>query len=124
MIYSKPFISCLVSTAAEGYDRKLVVGVALSSPWLQTNVYKQSVSKLNNKWAKGPVQDRGLRITDLDDSLRWRAVGRLEAGQSQAKEARWLQVVSRLWNQFQTSGTVTRKVDTEHWHLHMITTWH
>lgn len=49
----------------------------------------------------------------LDDSMRWRAVGRLEAGQSQAEVARWLQVapkvVSRLWNQFPTSGTVTRK---------------
>ncbi|KAF8781683.1 hypothetical protein HNY73_012057 [Argiope bruennichi] len=49
----------------------------------------------------------------LDDSLRWRAVGRLETGQSQAEVTRRLQVapkvVSRLWNQFQTNGTVTRK---------------
>ncbi|GFW61426.1 hypothetical protein TNCV_346741 [Trichonephila clavipes] len=28
-----------------------------------------------------------------DDSLRWRAVGRFEAGQSQVKGVRWLQVV-------------------------------
>ncbi|GFU78896.1 hypothetical protein TNCV_307371 [Trichonephila clavipes] len=31
----------------------------------------------------------------LDNSLRWRAVGRLEAGQSQAEETRWLQVAPK-----------------------------
>ncbi|GFW14140.1 hypothetical protein TNCV_3547291 [Trichonephila clavipes] len=50
----------------------------------------------------------------LDDSLRWRAVGILEAGQSQLKVVRSLQVASRLWNQFQTSGAVTRKISQDH----------
>ncbi|GFV45810.1 hypothetical protein TNCV_2321701 [Trichonephila clavipes] len=31
----------------------------------------------------------------LDDSLRWRTVGKLEAGQSQAKVVRWLQVARK-----------------------------
>ncbi|GFW32487.1 hypothetical protein TNCV_676461 [Trichonephila clavipes] len=40
-----------------------------------------------------------MRMTyhnSLDHSLRWRAVGRLEAGQSQAEVARWLQVALKL----------------------------
>ena len=49
----------------------------------------------------------------LNDELRWRAIGRLEVVQSQAEVVRWLQVssmvVSRLWQQFQTTGTITRR---------------
>ncbi|GFV25514.1 hypothetical protein TNCV_1147841 [Trichonephila clavipes] len=37
-----------------------------------------------------------------DDSLRRRAVGRFEAGYSQAEEAQGLPVVSKLYNPFQT----------------------
>ncbi|GFV21417.1 transposable element Tcb2 transposase [Trichonephila clavipes] len=43
--------------------------------------------------------DISLKMTfhnGLDDSLRWKAAGRLEAGQSQAEVSRWLQV-SRKW---------------------------
>lgn len=48
----------------------------------------------------------------LEDSLRFRNVHRIEAGRFQAR-ARRLQVapkvVSRFWNQFQTSGTIIRR---------------
>ena len=46
----------------------------------------------------------------LSDEFRWRAVGKLEPAQSQVEVARWLQVlcmvVSRSWQQFQTTGTI------------------
>src|SRR5713101_7901833 len=49
----------------------------------------------------------------ISDPLRWRAVGRNEAGQSQAEVAKWLsvlrKVVSELWRQFTETGTITRK---------------
>ncbi|GFV04351.1 hypothetical protein TNCV_919721 [Trichonephila clavipes] len=46
------------------------------------------------------------------DYLRWRYIVRLKYGQSLAEVARsGPKVVSRLWNPFQTSGTVTRRVD-------------
>lgn len=49
----------------------------------------------------------------LDDGLRWRTVGRIEAGQSQAQVARELgvtpSIVSTLWSQFQNSGTGSRR---------------
>ncbi|GFW58573.1 hypothetical protein TNCV_718731 [Trichonephila clavipes] len=50
----------------------------------------------------------------LEEFLRWRAVGRLEEGRSQAEIAvrvRGLQVVSHLWNPFQTRYTITRNAD-------------
>ena len=46
----------------------------------------------------------------LDESMRRRIVGRLDAGQSQAQVARELDItpsaISNLWSQFKTSGTV------------------
>lgn len=49
----------------------------------------------------------------LDDATRWRIVGRLEAGQSQATCCRDLgvprNVVSTLWKQFTETGTVVRR---------------
>ncbi|GBL75839.1 hypothetical protein AVEN_155113-1 [Araneus ventricosus] len=43
----------------------------------------------------------------LSEELRWRAIGRLEAGQSRTEVARWLNVspsvVHRLWQQFLTT---------------------
>lgn len=57
-----------------------------------------------------------LRVTShnrRDDSPRWGAAERLEAGQSQAEVAERLQVapkvVYRLWNQFQTTGNIIRR---------------
>ena len=51
--------------------------------------------------------------TRLADSLRWRAIGRMEAGQSQADVARWLNVhrsvVSRMWQQFVEAENVSRR---------------
>lgn len=48
----------------------------------------------------------------LSDELRWRAIGRLEAGQRQVEVARWLNVdrsvVSRLWNKFQRTQNASR----------------
>lgn len=48
----------------------------------------------------------------LPDELRWRAIGRLEAGQRQADVARWLNVdravVSRLWSKFQRTQNASR----------------
>ncbi len=49
----------------------------------------------------------------LEKDMRWRIVGRLETGQSQAQVARELSVtpsvVSNLLSQFQNSGTVSRR---------------
>ena len=49
----------------------------------------------------------------LEDSKRWRAVGRLEAGQTITEVARFFDVhhsvISRLWRQFQTTETVIRR---------------
>ncbi|GFX97442.1 HTH_Tnp_Tc3_2 domain-containing protein [Trichonephila clavipes] len=71
-------------------------------------------SERSKEFASSLVLATTLGISGFDDSLRWRAAGRLEAGQSQAEVARLLQgpqkVVSRLWNQFQTSGIATRKI--------------
>ncbi|GBM71031.1 hypothetical protein AVEN_272377-1 [Araneus ventricosus] len=49
----------------------------------------------------------------LPEELRWRAIGRLEAGQSQAEVARWLNVspsvVHRLWQQFLITDSASRR---------------
>ncbi|UYV63374.1 hypothetical protein LAZ67_2003876, partial [Cordylochernes scorpioides] len=50
---------------------------------------------------------------NLADDLKWRAVGRMEAGQSQVEVAKWLNVnksvVSKIWKQFIETGTIKRK---------------
>ncbi|KFM74780.1 hypothetical protein X975_11898, partial [Stegodyphus mimosarum] len=47
----------------------------------------------------------------LPVELRWRDIGRLEAGQSQTEVDRWLNVnpsvVHRLWKQFQTTDSTS-----------------
>ncbi|UYV71152.1 Transposase [Cordylochernes scorpioides] len=49
----------------------------------------------------------------LEDSLKWRDIGRIAAGQSQAEVARWLEtsrkVVLNLWKQFQQTGDISRR---------------
>ncbi|GBL75556.1 hypothetical protein AVEN_154895-1 [Araneus ventricosus] len=49
----------------------------------------------------------------LDDGMRWRIVGRLEAGQSQVQICREFNlapsVVFNLWKQFQDTGSIERK---------------
>ncbi|UYV67797.1 hypothetical protein LAZ67_5002100 [Cordylochernes scorpioides] len=49
----------------------------------------------------------------LADDLKWRAVGRMEAGQSQVEVAKWLNVnksvVRKIWKQFFETGTIKRK---------------
>ncbi|GFX91867.1 hypothetical protein TNCV_3576971 [Trichonephila clavipes] len=67
----------------------------------------------------------------LDDSLRWRAVRRLKASQSQAEVARWLQVTCKWFpdhginsKQVVLSPGRSIKVTPEHRHLHRIATWH
>ncbi|UYV79837.1 hypothetical protein LAZ67_18000876, partial [Cordylochernes scorpioides] len=49
----------------------------------------------------------------LADDLKWRAVGRMEAGQSQVEVAKWLNVnksvVSKIWKHFIETGTIKRK---------------
>ncbi|GBM06604.1 hypothetical protein AVEN_220040-1 [Araneus ventricosus] len=49
----------------------------------------------------------------LPEELRWRAIGRLEAGQSQIEVDRWLNVspsvVHRLWQQFLTTDSAFRR---------------
>ncbi|GFV85091.1 hypothetical protein TNCV_3320291 [Trichonephila clavipes] len=64
----------------------------------------------------------------LDDSLRRKTISRLEAVQSQAEGAQWLQEQRQwLWNQFQTSDAAIRKV-TQGYHRvatpHRIVTFH
>ncbi|UYV70922.1 hypothetical protein LAZ67_8001110, partial [Cordylochernes scorpioides] len=47
------------------------------------------------------------------DDLKWRAVGRMKAGQSQVEVAKWLNVnksvVSKIWKQFIETGTIKGK---------------
>ncbi|UYV77443.1 hypothetical protein LAZ67_15001039 [Cordylochernes scorpioides] len=49
----------------------------------------------------------------LADDLKWRAVGRMETGQSQVEVAKWLNVnksvVIKIWKQFIETGTIKRK---------------
>ena len=49
----------------------------------------------------------------LPAELRWKAIGRLEAGQSQTDVVRWLNVspsvVYRLWRKFQTTHSASRR---------------
>ncbi|UYV60627.1 hypothetical protein LAZ67_1001706 [Cordylochernes scorpioides] len=49
----------------------------------------------------------------LADDSKWRAVGRMEAGQSQVEVAKWLNVnksvVSKIWKQFIETGNINRK---------------
>ncbi|GBM84655.1 hypothetical protein AVEN_136685-1 [Araneus ventricosus] len=49
----------------------------------------------------------------LDDGMRWRIVGRLEAGQSQVQICREFNltpsVLCNLWKQFQDTGSIERK---------------
>ncbi|GFT04797.1 transposable element Tcb2 transposase [Trichonephila clavipes] len=49
----------------------------------------------------------------LEESVKWRIIGRLEAGQSITETATCLnisrQTVSKLWKQFQNDGTVVRR---------------
>ena len=49
----------------------------------------------------------------LPAELRWKAIGRLEAGQSQTEMARWLNVnyfmVQRLWRQYQITDSSSRR---------------
>ncbi|GBM53286.1 hypothetical protein AVEN_52311-1 [Araneus ventricosus] len=49
----------------------------------------------------------------LDDGMRWRIVGKLEAGQSQVQICREFNltpsVVCNLWKQFQDTGSIERK---------------
>ncbi|UYV84537.1 hypothetical protein LAZ67_X002498 [Cordylochernes scorpioides] len=49
----------------------------------------------------------------LADDLKWRSIGRMEAGQSQVEVAKWLNVnksvVSKIWKQFIDTGTIKRK---------------
>ncbi|GBM70383.1 hypothetical protein AVEN_12213-1 [Araneus ventricosus] len=53
------------------------------------------------------------RKSRLPDSLRWRAVGWMEMGLSQADAARRLNVsrsvVQRLWDQYQSEDSVSRR---------------
>ncbi|UYV65911.1 hypothetical protein LAZ67_3005874 [Cordylochernes scorpioides] len=54
------------------------------------------------------------RTPDLrTNDLKWRAVGRIETGQSQVEVAKWLNVnksvVSKIWKQFIETGTIKRK---------------
>ncbi|GFW34014.1 hypothetical protein TNCV_286981 [Trichonephila clavipes] len=66
----------------------------------------------------------------LDDFFRGRAVGRLEAGQSQVEVARSLQV-ARNWppvlesipNKWYSHQEGRPKISTNHQHLHRIATW-
>ncbi|KFM65635.1 hypothetical protein X975_01002, partial [Stegodyphus mimosarum] len=49
----------------------------------------------------------------LPAELRWKAIGRVEAGQSQTEVAGWLNVspsvVHRLWRQFQITDSASRR---------------
>ncbi|UYV73054.1 hypothetical protein LAZ67_10001682 [Cordylochernes scorpioides] len=58
-------------------------------------------------------KSQGQTLQVVADDLKWRAVGRMEAGQSQVEVAKWLNVnesvVSKIWKQFIETGTIKRK---------------
>ncbi|GFV81663.1 uncharacterized protein TNCV_1703201 [Trichonephila clavipes] len=66
-------------------------------------------------WSNGQSRTLKLRSAGkrMEDSERWRAVGRIEAGQSITDVALFFgvhhSVISRLWKQFQTTQTVFRR---------------
>ncbi|GFU70128.1 hypothetical protein TNCV_5057221 [Trichonephila clavipes] len=75
-------------------------------------------------------QKKRLSTPSLNDSLSLRAVGRIEASQSQAKVARSLQVARKWSPGFRTSKQVLllleilTKIAPEHRYLHRIANWH
>ncbi|UYV81769.1 hypothetical protein LAZ67_20002317 [Cordylochernes scorpioides] len=68
-------------------------------------------------WGRIVFSDESRFLLRPDDrrkhDLKWRAVGRMEAGQSQVEVAKWLNVnksvVSKIWKQFIETGTIKRK---------------
>ncbi|UYV84520.1 K02A2.6-like, partial [Cordylochernes scorpioides] len=66
------------------------------------SIADQRTSKFNYEFTK-----------NLADESKWRAVGRMEAGQSQVEVAKWLNVnksvVSKIWKQFIETGTIKIK---------------
>ncbi|UYV70254.1 hypothetical protein LAZ67_7002290 [Cordylochernes scorpioides] len=64
--------------------------------------------------ARATIYDSGFEfLPHAPYDLKWRAVGRMEAGQSQVEVAKWLNVnksvVSKIWKQFIETGTIKRK---------------
>ncbi|GBM60679.1 hypothetical protein AVEN_62629-1 [Araneus ventricosus] len=66
--------------------------------------------------AIGTIEIVTVKMSDhqrLDDEMRWRIVGRLEAGQSQIQICREFNltpnVVCNLWKQFQNTGSIDKK---------------
>ncbi|GBL73424.1 hypothetical protein AVEN_159432-1 [Araneus ventricosus] len=78
-----------------------------------------SVSQSELKKLKFAAKVEGTRRVSrasrrrMEDSERWRGIGRIEAGQSITDIALFFAVhhsfISRLWKQFQTSQTVVRR---------------
>ncbi|UYV60399.1 F5 [Cordylochernes scorpioides] len=66
-------------------------------------------SSETNKYSQLIMSSRKI----LADDLKWRDVGRMEAGQSQVEVEKWLNVnkyvVSKIWKQFIETGTIKRK---------------
>ncbi|UYV72831.1 hypothetical protein LAZ67_10000920 [Cordylochernes scorpioides] len=80
--------------------------------------WKQALLFERRAWPESPGCRLRMRINYeftkiLADDLKWRAVGKIEAGQSQVEVAKWLNVnksvVSKIWKQFIETGTIKRK---------------
>ncbi|UYV62219.1 Transposase, partial [Cordylochernes scorpioides] len=82
------------------------------------------ISRKENKFYGRRQESSGVAFMEADvlnyeftknlaDDLKWRAVGRMEAGQSHVEVAKWLNVnksvVSKIWKQFIETGTIKRK---------------
>ncbi|UYV74198.1 hypothetical protein LAZ67_11002402 [Cordylochernes scorpioides] len=91
------------------------------------NLSKSDFISCFDNWKKdgtGVLRQEGHILKNIDllimslrnilaDDLKWRSVGRMEAGQSQVEVAKWLNVnksvVRKIWKQFIERGTIKRK---------------
>ncbi|GFV43150.1 uncharacterized protein TNCV_1573961 [Trichonephila clavipes] len=132
-----------LAAVAEWYRYRIVACLATSSSPVPLKTHRVgqrctlnlSRAETSSRWCGVAVRRGGTTSVGksshngLYDSLRWKAVDRLEANQSQADVARWLQVVQNMSRghvvyskQVVLSPGKSDKGTTEHRHLHRIST--
>ncbi|UYV70147.1 hypothetical protein LAZ67_7001968, partial [Cordylochernes scorpioides] len=88
-----------------------------ASKHIRAEEWRPHYASASTCWENTSLRMRGrhLELTSdwRADDLKWRAVGRMEGGQSQVEVAKWLNVnksvVSKIWKQFIETETIKRK---------------
>ncbi|UYV84124.1 K02A2.6-like [Cordylochernes scorpioides] len=104
--------NCLPSTSAGGDNIVKRTRIETTECRIQSKSDSPTVSEPENAASETRTRS-GRLVKKPTDDLKWRAVGRMEAGQSQVEVAKWLNVnksvVSKIWKQFIETGTIKRK---------------